>query len=231
MKPAIVTDVEGTTSAIDFVKSVLFPYARRRMADFVRARADDPAVQAVLDEVRRAAGADLSLEACLAQLDAWAAADAKVTPLKTLQGMIWAEGYAEGALEGHVYPDAAAVLRRWRAAGHPLYVYSSGSVQAQKLLFAHSSEGDLAPLFSGHFDTTVGGKKDPQSYRRIAERLEGAGAPWFLSDMPEELAAAQAAGWRVVQLRRPGEAQPPGPWPQAEDFYGVDAVLAAEGSR
>jgi 2,3-diketo-5-methylthio-1-phosphopentane phosphatase len=147
---AILTDIEGTTSSIAFVHEVLFPYARTRLASYVAAHPDQ--VAPVLAEIRAREGA-LSDADCIARLIGWMDQDAKIGPLKTLQGMIWADGYRDGALKGHIYPDAVAGLRRWHAMGITLAVYSSGSVPAQKLLFGHSEAGDLTPLFSGWFDT------------------------------------------------------------------------------
>jgi enolase-phosphatase E1 len=142
---------------------------------------------------------------CIARLIDWMDQDAKIGPLKALQGMIWADGYRDGALKGHIYPDAVAGLRRWHAMGITLAVYSSGSVPAQKLLFGHSEAGDLTPLFSGWFDTGVGGKKDAASYRAIAAALDlPAGDILFLSDVPAELDAAREAGLAVTLLARDG---------------------------
>lgn len=219
---AVVTDIEGTTSSLSFVKDVLFPYARDRLPGYVRAHAEEPEVARLLDAVRDEAGdRGLSVEQCIGQLQHWIDEDAKVTPLKSLQGLVWEAGYRQGDFRGHVYPDAVEVLRRWHAAGLGLYVYSSGSVQAQKLLFGHTEYGDLTGLFQGFFDTQTGGKKEGSSYRRIAEAI-GYSELLFLSDDVRELNAAEGAGWRAVQLVRPGEAQPPGAHPTAEDFYGID---------
>ncbi|WP_010163840.1 acireductone synthase [Sphingomonas sp. PAMC 26617] len=219
---AIVTDVEGTTWSIAFVHEVLFPYARARLARFVAANAmrlDDE-----LALVRAASGQpDLDLAGAIDQLLEWHDADRKVAPLKAIQGMIWAEGYADGTLIGHVYPDAIAGLARWHAHGIALYVYSSGSVAAQKLLFAHTAAGDLTPLFAGHFDTAVGAKRDSASYREIARRI--ALEPddiLFLSDSIEELAAAREAGLHVMLLARDGVPVDPG-YPLATSF---DIILA-----
>jgi enolase-phosphatase E1 len=145
--------------------------------------------------------------------------DRKVTPLKALQGMLWEAGYRRGDFTGHVYPDAALRLRRWHHAGIGLYVYSSGSVQAQRLLFGHSDAGDLTPLFSGYFDTTSGPKRAADSYRRIAARI---GLPTaeilFLSDMIEELDAARAAGMRTMRLVRDRTPAANAPHPEVGDF-------------
>ena len=214
---AIVTDIEGTTSSIAFVHEVLFPYSRARLAAFV---STNPAMVApILDEVRaQAKNASMDEAACVARLLEWHDADQKIGALKTLQGMIWAEGFAAGELTGHIYADAADGLKRWHAMGIPLYIYSSGSVASQKLLFSHTDYGDLSPLFSGHFDTGIGGKKEASSYRAIAEAL---GFPaekiLFLSDVAEELDAAEAAGFAVLLLVRDGDI-PASRFPVARDF-------------
>lgn len=203
---AVLTDIEGTTSSIAFVHEVLFPFSRARLADYLAAHADEPEVAAILDAVRAEAGVpELDLAGCTALLLEWHDADRKVGPLKALQGLIWGEGYASGALQGHVYADAVEGLRRWHAAGLSLYIYSSGSVAAQKLIFAHTAFGDLTPLFAGHFDTAVGGKKEAASYTEIAAAIRMApGEVLFLSDVEAELAAATEAGMQVTLLARDG---------------------------
>jgi enolase-phosphatase E1 len=205
MIKAIVTDIEGTTSSLSFVKDVLFPYARERLASFVRAHAAEPAVRRELDEVRKAAGRALSDDDAVAQLVRWIDEDKKITPLKSLQGMIWEAGYEQGDFKGHVYEDAVRHLRKWKDAGIRLYVFSSGSVQAQKLLFGFTEHGDLTPLFSGYFDTTLGAKKDPEAYRRIASAIELPPAEiLFLSDIKDELDAARCVGMQTAQVLRAG---------------------------
>ena len=203
MIKAVVTDIEGTTSSLSFVKDVLFPYARTHLADFVHRHQHEPAVKSLLDEVSKEIGATLDVEQSIAQLLAWLDQDKKVTPLKSLQGLIWEAGYRQGDFTGHVYPDAAETLNAWKAQGLDLYVYSSGSVYAQKLLFAHTEYGDLTPLFSGYFDTHIGGKRESASYQKIAEHI---GCPAqqiiFLSDIKEELDAAHEAGFATVWLCR-----------------------------
>lgn len=222
MIDAIITDIEGTTSSLAFVKDVLFPYARRNMARFVRAHADDSEVRALLDAVRQYAPEAESLEAVIDQLDRWMAEDQKITPLKSLQGLLWRHAYEQGALHGHIYPDAVEALRRWHAQGIALYVYSSGSVLAQKLLFGHSEAGDMTPLFSGFFDTHLGNKKDSASYRRILETINRpAQRVLFLSDSVEELDAAREAGLHTVQLCRDG-ASPASPHRQVTRFTDID---------
>jgi enolase-phosphatase E1 len=155
----------------------------------------------------------------------WHDADRKIAPLKSLQGLIWAEGYAEGALQGHVYADAVHGLKRWHARGIPLYVYSSGSVAAQKLIFGHTAFGDLTLLFSGYFDTAIGGKKDAASYAAIAGAISAPPAEiLFLSDVEAELAAAASAGLAVTLLARDGMPAA-SPFPVSNSF---DAILPEE---
>jgi enolase-phosphatase E1 len=220
---AIVTDIEGTTSSLSFVKDVLFPYARARMAAFVREHAPDPDVALQLEAVRREADDPaLTQDEVIEQLIAWIDQDRKITPLKALQGMIWEEGYRRGDFQGHVYPDAARALREWKARGFTLYLYSSGSVQAQKLLFAHTGFGDLTPLFSGYFDTNVGGKLETLSYRTIADSIGVAPAHiLFLSDMRAELDAAAVAGWRTLWLVREAVPDARAAHPQVRDFDAI----------
>lgn len=197
---AVVTDIEGTTTRISFVKDVLFPYARERMAAWVRAHPDAPEVAAT----QVLAGLEgRGLDDVIAVLIAWIDADRKATPLKAIQGQIWEEGYATGRLVSHVYPDVPAALERWKAAGRVLAVYSSGSVLAQQLLFGHTERGDLRPYFSAWFDTTSGAKGDPGSYQRIAAALGFApGEVLFLSDMQAEVDAARAAGMQACIIDR-----------------------------
>ncbi|HEY3486959.1 MAG TPA: acireductone synthase [Gammaproteobacteria bacterium] len=204
MIAAVVTDIEGTTSSLSFVKDVLFPYARIHLGEFVRANQRRKEVEMLLDEVRREIQQPAAtLEDVITCLIAWIDQDKKATPLKALQGMVWEQGYRNGDFRGHVYQDAAEKLKQWHAAGIRLYVYSSGSVQAQKLLFAHTEFGDLTPFFGGYFDTTTGHKREVDSYRKIAaainlppERI------LFLSDIREELEAAETAGLEVILVDR-----------------------------
>ena len=219
---AVVTDIEGTTTSVSFVYDVLFPYAREHIPDYVRENAD--ALADLLGDVRKEAGnPTLTLDGCIAALLRWIDEDRKVTPLKALQGMVWKQGYEGGGSKGHLYPDVAASLRRWKGEGLTLCVYSSGSVEAQKLLFGHSEAGDLTPLFSGWFDTRVGGKKDPASYARIAAEIGLApGELLFLSDNPDELAAARQAGLSAIGLDRPGNSFDLAGWPVATSFDRID---------
>lgn len=199
----ILTDIEGTTSSISFVKDVLFPYARRALPGFVRARGQEPEVRRWLDAVATEHGAVCSDDTIVEILQGMIDEDRKHTALKALQGMIWLDGYREADFTAHIYPDAAAQLRAWDEAGIPLAVYSSGSVPAQKLFFGHTDAGDLTALFGGWFDTEVGHKRAADSYREIARRLDRAPSDiLFLSDVVEELDAAREAGLRTALIDR-----------------------------
>jgi 5-methylthioribose kinase len=199
---AILLDIEGTTSSLGFVKDELFPYARARLPAYVAEHG--AALRALLDDVRRIEGnAALDTEELIATLLRWITEDRKLTPLKSLQGLIWQEGYERGELRGHIYQDAVEALRAWHAAGLKLYIYSSGSVLAQRLIFSHTEYGDLTPCFSGYFDTTIGGKLEPDSYRAIAAHIGlPPAAVLFLSDHSGEVGAAAIAGMQVIQVCR-----------------------------
>ncbi|MDY6943918.1 MAG: acireductone synthase [Pseudomonadota bacterium] len=221
---AIVTDIEGTTTDIAFVHQVLFPYSAKRLADFVRDRQAEPAVAEALAQTRAEMGdPKADTDAVIRQLLEWIEQDRKITPLKALQGLIWREGYERGDYQGHVYPDAVSVLRQWKERGIPLYIYSSGSEAAQRLLFGHSSAGDLTGWFQGYFDTRVGAKKEAESYRRIGQAINVAPAEiLFLSDSEAELDAAREAGWQTCQLVREGTV-PSDHHPTAKDFTQIMA--------
>ncbi|WP_157025375.1 MULTISPECIES: acireductone synthase [Sphingomonas] len=182
---AILTDIEGTTCSISFVADTLFPYARARIRDYLAAHPDE------------AEGVPVET------LERWIDEDRKDPVLKRIQGRIWREGFTSGALKGHIYPDALTALRRWRERGLRLFVYSSGSVEAQRLLFGHCEAGDLTPLFEGFFDLSAGSKLEPDSYRGIAETIGLPAADiLFLSDNEREIEAARAAGLHVQLIDR-----------------------------
>ena len=229
----VLTDIEGTTSSISFVKDVLFPYARRALPGFVAAHGREPGVRRWLDAVAAELGGACRDELIVETLQGWIDEDRKHTALKALQGLVWADGYGRADFTAHVYPDTAPALRRWHEAGHRLAVYSSGSVPAQKLLFGHTDAGDLSPLFDAWFDTEVGGKREVDSYRRIVERLAvPAGGIVFLSDVVAELDAARAAGLRTVLVDRRDDYPQPrlgadaGDHPRIETFAALDPETA-----
>ncbi|MDH5570875.1 MAG: acireductone synthase [Gammaproteobacteria bacterium] len=203
MIKAIVTDIEGTTSSLSFVKDVLFPYAKENLPEYVMALAGEADVAEQLELVNKEVGRNLSLSEAIQQLQRWIDEDKKIAPLKNLQGMIWESGYVTEDFTGHVYEDAARNLSRWHEQGVKLYVYSSGSVKAQQLLFGFSDFDDLSVLFSGHFDTGIGQKQEIESYNKIVTSLQlPADEILFLSDIKQELDAAKAAGLHTCWLVR-----------------------------
>ena len=199
---AVLTDIEGTTSSLSFVKDELFPYARQALPQYIRQH--EARLRGLTADIAAIVGKPgLGTQETIDTLLQWMSEDRKVTPLKTVQGMIWKAGYESGELQGHVYDDAVRALRKWHASGLALYVYSSGSIEAQKLLFSHTPHGDLLPLFSGYFDTTTGPKLESRSYETIIRSLQlPAHAVVFLSDHEGEIQAASAAGLRTVLLTR-----------------------------
>lgn len=210
----ILTDIEGTTSSISFVKDVLFPYAADHLPAFVKENINDEKVQTALQQTAELTAADGDVintddtDVLITKLLQWISEDRKATPLKALQGLIWKTGYENGDYQAHMYPDATEYLKKWHDSGLPLYVYSSGSVKAQELFFGYSQDGNLLPLFKGHFDTLMGGKRETQSYRNILAELQKTHAGLnakdvlFLSDIKEELDAAKEAGMQTVWLLR-----------------------------
>jgi enolase-phosphatase E1 len=217
---AVLLDIEGTTTPIEFVTGTLFPFARDRFPAFLRDQGALPAVRGDLErlreEHRREGPGDPPpawdegdpLAAATSYLAWLMDRDRKSTALKALQGRIWDEGFRAGLLRAPVYPDVAPALGRWNAGGVEAYIFSSGSVLAQRLVFGHSSAGDLTPLLAAFFDTTTGPKREPDSYRSIAAVRGRAPTDWlFLSDTAEELDAARAAGMQTALVVRPGAAE------------------------
>lgn len=227
---AVVVDIEGTTTPISFVHEKLFPFAAERLRDFVAAHGQEPELAKALAETREMAGqADASDADTANILLSWIAEDRKAGPLKFLQGLIWREGYEAGTLNGPVYPDAAELLRAWASRGLRLFVYSSGSEEAQRLIFGYSDQGDLTPLFEDYFDTRVGAKIEAASYTAIAKAIGLAPEEvLFLTDNPKEVEAALAAGMACVQINReaaPASWENAGAAPVAGSFTPVDANL------
>jgi enolase-phosphatase E1 len=214
----ILLDIEGTTSSLRFVHDAMFPFVRRELDDYLEAHWDSPSLQAAGDQIAQDAG--------YSSLDAWTVAepgdprqrvrdevlrlmdgDIKATGLKQLQGLIWRSGFESGELRAPVYADVLPALESWRHAGLDLRIFSSGSVAAQKLFFGHTEVGDLLGFFAGHYDTTLGSKKEAESYRKIVQEF---GLPpgdlLFVSDVVAELDAARTAGMRTALSVRPGNA-------------------------
>ncbi|MCI0349611.1 MAG: acireductone synthase [Acidobacteriales bacterium] len=224
----ILLDIEGTTTPISFVYRTLFPFAAARVEEFLQQHPADREVGDLAEQLRREreaqaskvsdlprwndASAEERLRSAAAYVRYLMEHDSKATPLKTLQGKIWEEGYRQGKLRGEVYPDVAPALIRWRAQGRRIAIFSSGSVLAQKLLFTHSTTGDLAKFIDAFFDTTTGPKREAASYRRIAVLLSSAPSEiLFLSDVAAELDAASAAGMQTGLSLRPEVEKPAAP--------------------
>jgi enolase-phosphatase E1 len=226
MIKVVLTDIEGTTTPISFVKDVLFPYSYEKIEEFVKNNLQNPQVQKIIEDVKKEINkSDASLEEVIENLKNWIVEDKKITPLKELQGLIWEEGYKSGKLQGFVYPDAYNKLKEWFDSGIKIFIYSSGSVKAQKLLFSNTNYGDLNYLFSGYFDTNIGNKKDKQSYVKIAKEIGFSPSEiLFLSDNPDEIIAAASAGYNVIRLVRPLDAEyiDNFPYKQVESFDEIE---------
>jgi enolase-phosphatase E1 len=202
-------DIEGTLISVAFVREILFPFAKHRLASFLHERRHDPEVLqwtvVCQDVIERETGARPSFEELPVTLTEWIDQDRKLAGLKALQGMIWDEGYRQRAFTPELYGDVLPALTQWRERGVRLGIYSSGSEQAQRLLFAHTNAGDVTSLLEHFFDTRVGEKKVASSYRTISEQI---GLPpqhiLFLSDAERELDAAASAGFRTAHIVRPG---------------------------
>ena len=205
----VLMDIEGTLISVAFVREILFPFAKHRLAPFLFERRHDPNVLqwtvVCQDVIEQETGTRPTSEELAVMLTAWIDQDRKLAGLKALQGMIWEEGYRQGAFMPELYGDVLPALTRWRAGGIRLGIYSSGSEQAQRLLFAHTNVGDVTPMFEHYFDTRVGEKKTASSYRTISEQI---GLPpdciLFLSDVEAELDAAALTGFRTAHIVRPG---------------------------
>ncbi len=201
----ILTDIEGTTSSLSYVRDVMFPYSYSRLESFLRAHWEDEEVRRIIGLLSERLGVDVDLERAVETFKRWIEEDRKETALKELQGLIWEEGFKKGELKGHIYEDAYRKLKEWKEKGLRLYVYSSGSVKAQRLFFSHTDYGDLTHLFDGFFDTTVGNKKSPESYEKIAQAIgTDPDRMLFLSDVEEELDSACAVGMQTYRLARDG---------------------------
>jgi enolase-phosphatase E1 len=212
---AILLDIEGTTTPIAFVHEVLFSYARTHVRDFLKVNFNSADVRADVALLREDHAADVtknppalnenSLIHSIADYVEWLIAhDSKSTGLKSLQGKIWRQGYLDGSLKSQVYADVPPALERWRSEGLSINIFSSGSVLAQQLLFAHTEAGDLTKFIDNYFDTSVGKKGEADSYRRIAEALGlSPNEILFISDVTAELDAATESGMQTLLSIRP----------------------------
>ncbi len=222
----ILLDIEGTTTDVRFVHQVLFPYARQHLEAYVLNHLDSPFVQENLKRVKETVLSEdrrqIDNNEAIAYLLKWIDTDRKHTALKALQGELWRTGYEQGEYQSHLYPDVIEALKRWQQAGIEVGIYSSGSVQAQKLLFQYTPYGNLNPFFSHYFDTRIGAKQDPKAYATIAEQLNRpANEILFLSDIEAELAAAHSMGFSVGLLAREASTLPDSRFPVYLDFSSI----------
>jgi enolase-phosphatase E1 len=216
----VLLDIEGTTTPIDFVYQTLFPYARQRVADYVQTNGHVPEVQADIARLEAEWGwenpsapglprwnTEQRMQSATTYLLWLMDQDRKSPALKSVQGKIWQAGYESGEIQGQVFEDVPRFLREWQSQGRRTFIFSSGSILAQQLLFRHSEHGDLTSLIAGYFDTTTGSKQAPQSYEAIIKAINAPPAAiCFVSDVPAELAAAEIAGIRPLLSVRPGNA-------------------------
>lgn len=219
---AILLDIEGTTTPIAFVHDVLFSYAREHVSEFLDSAADDVArlrEEHAVDVEEGRNPPPLTGDSIKKYVYWLIALDRKSTGLKSLQGKIWRQGYEDGSLQSQVFADVAPAFRRWRERGLRISIYSSGSVLAQQLLFAHTEAGDLTQFIDGYFDTNVGKKGEAESYRKIAEQLDlQTHEILFISDVASELDAANEAGMKTVMSIRPGNEPQPERYPSIRSF-------------
>ena len=204
---ALLLDIEGTTTPVEFVYQVLFPYARAHAAEYLARNQDSAECGEAVALLRSEQTEEGTLEYAFSLMDR----DKKSPGLKALQGLIWRDGYKSGELRGQVYPDVLPAFKRWRARGREIFIYSSGSVLAQQLLFGSTNAGDLTPFLGGYFDTAVGPKVSEDSYRVIAQRVHVPPAHiLFVSDVGQELDAARTSGMRTALCVRGSGEVPPG---------------------
>jgi enolase-phosphatase E1 len=219
----ILLDIEGTTTPISFVYETLFPYASRKLESFLREHAQDPEIQSLIRELRAQHGVDkrnglqppswlddseeARLRSSIAYGEWLIERDSKCTPLKSLQGKIWQQGFTSGELRGEVFPDVPAAFERWRRQKKIIGIYSSGSVLAQQLLFRTTTSGDLTSFISAFFDTRVGAKTEGESYKKIAASFSTLPQQvLFISDAAKEIEAARSAGMQALLCERAGSA-------------------------
>ncbi len=217
----ILLDIEGTTSSVSFVYDVMFPFVRRELDKYLCANWDSAALNEVCDLIAKDAGYESFVVWCgnetevgkrqqliRAEVLRLMDGDVKATGLKALQGLIWQSGFESGEMRAHIYDDVLPAIQAWNDAGCDVRIFSSGSIAAQKLFFGHTAAGNLLHLFRSHYDTTTGPKKKAVSYQAIAKDF---GLPpaqiLFLSDVPDELDAARAAGLPTGLCKRPGNAK------------------------
>jgi len=225
----VLSDIEGTTSSVSYVYDILFPYFRNHIGEitqFAHLSEVKEAFAQVINLCQQEEGVVLTTsEEVIQKLLQWSREDRKITPLKTLQGIIWDKGYQLGQLKGHVYDDVAFNLEKWVLNGLNVGIYSSGSVNAQKLIFKYSVAGDLTKWLSHYFDTNIGQKRSQESYLKIASRIGlDPSVIVFLSDIQEEIDAASAAGLKTIHVLRESEMSSNSIY-RAKDFNEVNNLL------
>jgi len=229
---AVLLDIEGTVTPISFVHDVLFPYARAHVESFLDSHSNQAEVQADIKKLREEQAIDTeelrqlpinSIDTVVTYVNRLIDLDRKSPALKSLQGKIWKAGYEDGSLKSPVYPDVIDAFKRWRDAGIKINIFSSGSVLAQQLLFAHTDGGDLTRYIDQYFDTSIGKKMDPESYAKIAGKLSiDSTQLLFVSDVVAELYAAKEAGMQTRLCIRPGN--PPQPASQFQSITNFEGV-------
>ena len=229
---AVLLDIEGTVTPISFVHEILFPYAREHVKNYVSQHLQQPEVQADMQKLREEQASDIeelrqstidSIDTIVTYVNRLIDLDRKSPALKSLQGKIWRAGYEDGSLKSPVYSDVVDAFERWRDVGIKINIFSSGSVLAQQLLFAHTDAGDLTRYIDQYFDTSVGKKIDPQSYLAIAANLSfDPTQVLFVSDVAAELDAAKTAGIQTRLCIRPGN--PPQPASQYQSIASFDGL-------
>ncbi len=219
----ILTDIEGTTSSISFVHDILFPYFLNNIGKLSTFK-EEESMKNIKLETENIVGKSLTFDNLIEQLKNWALEDKKIKPLKTAQGIVWKTAYENGEIKGHVYNDVEENLKNWNKEGIQLGVFSSGSVNAQKMLFKNSIAGDLNQYFSNNFDTSIGQKRESETYKNIAKELNLLPSEIvFLSDIKEELEAAKIIGYHTIQLLRENQKHE---WEKvAKDFNEVNQLL------
>lgn len=220
---AIVVDTAGTTTDLNFIEDVLFPYSAKALPAFLEENQNNVLVENCICDVQDIAlEPDANLARVTEILLQWISEDRKATPLKTIQGLIWKQGYANGEFTGHIFPDFIEALDGYKQKGLRVYSFSSGSVDAQKLLFGNSDAGDLTDKFNGHFDTRTGNKRFKQAYCNILNTISLSPKQiLFVSDVLEELKAANEAGMNVAQMVR-NDSQRTGDFKQISSFAELD---------
>lgn len=213
----ILFDIGGTITSISFVKDKLFGYVRENVRNYLNQKFDEEVVQSdikdLLEESKEVKNNfDLKTinksevirqveEIVIRLMDG----DKKFSSLQKLQGHMFEDAFQSKSVTTEFFPDVLKSIRRLKDLNKRVCIYSSGSVFAQKLLFSHTSEGDITHLITSFYDTTTGSKVETDSYKNIcsSEKVEP-GEVLFLTDMMNEAVPARIAGCGVVVVLREG---------------------------